>query len=312
MQNKNTIFSAVTTQVIELMKTVESTEFQQPWVDIKDGRLPHNAFSDHYYNGINLLNLSMGGMEKQRQYNGYLTVNQANKEGARIKKGEKATHVFYKDFFYIDAKGEFVCYPSKLDKIPLAQKKDLQKRYFLKAHPVFSIEQCEGLPEKYFDLKSLESLTPPSQEKAAEELILLSGAKIEFKPMDGAHYVELTDTITLPDRRQFHNKEGYYSTALHELGHWTGHRDRLNRLEENPKLKNYAFEELVAELFSAFALARLGVSMPMTNNAAYLKSWISALENDNRYIFRAAAEAQKAVDYLDSLIKSKLTSLEAA
>ena len=91
----------------------------------------------------------------------------------------------------------------------------------------------------------------------------------------------------------------FNATALHELGHWTGHESRLNR-----NLKNtfgdqaYAKEELVAELASAFCCASLGFSKTITSNAAYIKNWLSVLKEDNKAVIRAANQAQKAADFI--------------
>ena len=95
--------------------------------------------------------------------------------------------------------------------------------------------------------------------------------------------------------------ENYYSTSCHEHAHWTGLKSRLDRLELKNK-KGYAFEELVAELSAAFLCNQLDISSePRADHAQYLAGWLTALGSDTDYIFKAAAEAQKAVDFMDSL-----------
>jgi antirestriction protein ArdC len=96
------------------------------------------------------------------------------------------------------------------------------------------------------------------------------------------------------------SQECYYSTLLHELGHWTGHKDRLNR-NLNNRFGNqaYAFEELVAELSAVFSCARLGITLePRVDNAKYLNGWKSMLRDDAKAIQKACALAQKATDYI--------------
>ena len=86
--------------------------------------------------------------------------------------------------------------------------------------------------------------------------------------------------------------------TYHELGHWTGHRSRLDR-EQTGRFGSapYAREELVAELASAFLCAALGIE-PSVRHADYLGSWLEVLRADNRAIFKAASQASKAAEFL--------------
>jgi antirestriction protein ArdC len=118
-----------------------------------------------------------------------------------------------------------------------------------------------------------------------------------------AFYRPATDTVQMPTRETFDNPEAYYSTLFHELTHSTGHQKRLNR----PTLTdlqpfgstNYSKEELVAELGAAFLCAQAGIENATVNrNASYIAGWLRALENDRRMVILAAAQAQKAADYI--------------
>ena len=108
------------------------------------------------------------------------------------------------------------------------------------------------------------------------------------------------DYIQLPVKEAFASPASYYSTALHELSHWTGHESRLNRLDKLARFgdKSYAAEELVAELGAAFLTASLGIPNERTldNAAAYLGHWISLLKTDSKAIFTAASAASAAAD----------------
>jgi antirestriction protein ArdC len=122
-----------------------------------------------------------------------------------------------------------------------------------------------------------------------------------------AFYAPALDTITMPLRELFRATktstatECYYSTKLHELGHWTGHKSRLDRLEVSNK-KGYAFEELVAEITAAMLCADLGVSVSLrADHLQYIKGWLEALDKDVKFIFSAGAKAQQAVEFLFSL-----------
>lgn len=111
---------------------------------------------------------------------------------------------------------------------------------------------------------------------------------------DRAYYAGLTDEIRMPMREQFPTAEGYYDTLLHELGHWTGHKDRLDRSLFNTfGSPDYAREELRAEIASMMLCGTLGIKHDPSQNQAYVKSWIKALQDDPKEIFRACADAEK-------------------
>jgi antirestriction protein ArdC len=102
----------------------------------------------------------------------------------------------------------------------------------------------------------------------------------------------------VPPQRAFHAPINYYRTALHELTHATGHAKRLGRQLLNPfGSKDYAREELVAEMGSAFLCAALGIE-PAVRHADYIGSWLEVLREDSRAIFRAASQASKAAEWL--------------
>jgi len=105
--------------------------------------------------------------------------------------------------------------------------------------------------------------------------------------------------ICLPPTSSFNSPESWGATVLHELAHWTSHEVRLNReLKGRFGSKEYAKEELRAEITSVFVGATLGFPCDVPGHADYLASWIEILKSDMREIFRAASEAQKIADYL--------------
>lgn len=107
-----------------------------------------------------------------------------------------------------------------------------------------------------------------------------------------AHHVYSAESYT------FHRAAGYYGTLAHELTHWTGAAQRLDRFSRFNDRKAYAFEELVAEIGNCMLCAQLGLEPAFDQSAAYVEGWLKALKEDNRAIFRAASKAQKAVDYI--------------
>jgi antirestriction protein ArdC len=124
--------------------------------------------------------------------------------------------------------------------------------------------------------------------------------------------VPAADFIQVPPQPAFHEQINYYRTCFHELGHWTGHTSRLARdLSGAMGSRNYAREELVAEMASAFVCATLGI-VPTVRHADYLGSWLDVLREDNRAIFRAASLATKAADFILAFRPEAATATGAA
>ena len=161
---------------------------------------------------------------------------------------------------------------------------------------VFNAVQIEGLP----DVEHLERHWDPIER--AEAILLASGARIKQVASDRAFYAPSSDVIQLPLREQFSSADNYYATALHELGHWSGHESRLNRDLKHPfGSTGYAKEELRAEIASMILGNELGIGHDVGQHAAYVQSWIQVLEEDHLEIFRASADAEKIQAYLFSL-----------
>ena len=137
------------------------------------------------------------------------------------------------------------------------------------------------------------------------KLLDKSGAQIEEIKQNQSYYVPALDKIVLPLRTQFKDAEGFYATALHELGHWTGHSSRLNRPILNKfGTPDYAREELRAEISSMMVCGGLGIKHKAQNSAAYVNNWIDVLKKDPKELFRACADAEKIKDYLFGIDKS--------
>ena len=118
-----------------------------------------------------------------------------------------------------------------------------------------------------------------------------------------AFYRKSDDQVTLPDRFRFKVAEEFYATGLHELTHWTGHESRLDRIwGKRFGDEAYAFEELVAEMGSAFLSAKLGLQGEL-QHANYIGGWLKILKQDDRALIKAASQAQKAFEYLHALVE---------
>lgn len=151
-------------------------------------------------------------------------------------------------------------------------------------------------------MQSVEDLSEDQRIAAAERFFVSSGATVRHGG-NRAFYTPTGDFIQMPQFAQFVDAKSYYSVLAHEHTHWTGAKERLDRVF-GARFGDaaYAFEELVAELGAAFLCAGLGLeNEPRADHASYVASWLRTLKNDKKAIFKAASKAQAAADYLQSL-----------
>jgi antirestriction protein ArdC len=147
--------------------------------------------------------------------------------------------------------------------------------------------------------------------KRAEGILEATGARIFHQSGDAAYYSPVQDVIVLPERHQFHERSGYYATALHEVGHWTGHASRLDRDLSHPfGSDGYAKEELRAEIASMILGTSVGVGHDPSRHAAYVGSWIKAIRDDPFVLQRAAADAEKIVGFIQALDQQRNQRIE--
>ena len=272
--------------------------WQKPW---KPGetRLPANVASEKAYRGGNSLYLSVAQTAKGYSDNRWGTYKQIKELGGQVRKGEKGSHVlFYKFDDEQRAREDGPRDESGKPGEPCEQ----SRPPLVRAYTVFNIEQTEGLK-----LERREDAEPPPEWKAhqaAELVIRESGVSVQHVRGDRAFYNHNRDTVTLPERDQFATANGYYQTALHELGHATGHESRMNRetltkgVAAGFGTTEYAREELRAEMSAMMTGERIGVGHDGSRGAAYVKGWLKALDDDPKEIYRAAADAQHISDYL--------------
>ena len=276
----------------KLIKQLEAgtAPWQRPWNPGEASTfLPYNPITDNRYKGINALVLLSQNRDDQR----WMTYKQATDAGAQVRKGEKGTGIQYWKFVdehnkkddtgkpLVDTQGKPVKETVKLER----------PRVFFAT--VFNAEQIEGLPPIQRQAQTWNPL------ERAEALLTAGGVPIYYNGKGRAFYRPLTDSIHLPDRDKFPSAENFYATALHELGHSTGHPDRLNRDLSHPfGSEGYAKEELRAEIASMILGDELGIGHDSNQHAAYVGSWIKALKEDPLEIFRAAADAEKIQAYV--------------
>lgn len=247
--------------------------------------MPKNASTGRQYSGVNVLILWGAVIDRGFTGQSWLTFRQALSLGGHVRKGERGTTVVYADRFV----------PGEEKKRAAETGDKAQAIPFLKRFTVFNTDQIDDLPAE------IATVAPPSLpgmiEPRVEALIKATG--IDFR-IGGtrAFYVSSADYVQVPPPAAYFEPINWHRTALHELGHATGHRSRLNRdMSGSFGSKKYAFEELVAELCAAFSCASLGI-VPTVRHADYIASWLEVLREDNRAIVRAASKASKAAEYL--------------
>lgn len=265
----------ITGKLVEAMKT-GTAPWQRPW---RGSEGAQNAVSGRLYTGMNQVILSMAGNDIDGGKDPrWLTFKQASENGLKIKKGSKGRKVILWK--------------------PFCDEKDISKivAVMQKTFTVFHATQIDGIKE----YKAPEPNIFEAHEKA-EKIISESGATIKFGG-GRAFYSPSEDYIQLPKKTDFKSMEGYYSTALHELTHWTGHKSRLNRNIENGfGTVSYAYEELIAEMGSLFIASSAKIPQvegEFQNHASYVESWLNHLKKEPDMLFKAAAQASKAADFL--------------
>lgn len=277
-------WSAEITAAIVAQIDAGGADFIMPWHRLGGSRsAPTNAVTGAQYHGVNLLMLGLAGLAHATDR--WATFQQWKTCGRDVAKGEHGSKVvFYKLIEFEDAAGA-----------------DLRRVPFMRVSTVFNEDQlADHQPAPAIVRSDLTERLEP-----IDAMIAATGAAIRHVP-GAAYYDTATDRITLPLRGDFiatassTPTENYYATLFHELTHWTGHKSRMARaMCARTDIEGYAEEELIAELGAAFLCARLGVAnAPRPDHAAYLANWLKALRNDKRFLFCAAADAQRAVDFL--------------
>ena len=297
------IYARITDRIVaELEQGVRP--WMQPWrSDRGSGNvtrpLRHNGLP---YSGMNVLLLWSEAAARGFASPVWMTFKQALELGGAVRKGETGSMVVFASRFKkteTDASGDAVD-----REIP-----------FLKSYTVFNAEQIDGLPDHYRG-QAEPSCDPIGRIDHADRFFAQTGAVIRHCG-DRAYYCPATDHIQMPPFTTFRDESSYVATLSHEAAQWTAAAHRVNGdLSRYGKDRSErAREELIAELGSCFLSADLGIAPelePRPDHASYLASWLEVLSNDKRFIFSAAAHAQRAVAYLHSLQPEASSIAEAA
>ena len=297
---KKDYYEEITNKIIKALEN-NTRPWVQPW---DGGMLPapkrHNNTA---YQGINMLILWQEAGEGGYSSPYWMTFKQAKTLGGNVKKGETGATIFYAGT--ISANNDNNDNHNRSKESESSGKKEEQKpsfKKFMKSYKVFNANQIEGLPEEYYKSQIIENenLKEHHLLPKLEEFIQNTKADIRYGGIK-AYYKPSTDHIQIPEIKLFKNSNSYYSTICHELTHWSGGKERLNRNLGGKRFgdQGYAMEELVAELGAAFLSSSLGInSDAREDHAPYIASWLKVLKSDKRAIFNAASLAQTASNYL--------------
>jgi antirestriction protein ArdC len=288
--DRHDVYTHVTERIISDLEQGIRT-WMKPWsVEHTAGRitkpLRHNGTP---YRGVNILLLWGEALAKGYSTPIWMTYKQAQELGGPVRKGEH---------------GSLVVYANSITKTETNEQGEGTEREipFMKGYTVFNVEQVDGLPANYYAQPA--NPLPLSERIENADRFMINTAATIHHGGNRAFYTSARDAIQLPPFEAFKDKESYYATALHELTHWTKHEHRLERDFSAKRFgdQGYAREELVAELGAAFLCADLGITPELRDDhAAYLGHWLTVLKEDKRAVFSAAAHAQRAVDFLNSL-----------
>jgi len=261
----------ITSRIIELIEE-HGTNWTKPFSEL--GGVPTNVSTGKRYRGMNAFWLGLLGKSEVATYRQWAALD------CQVRKGSKGT-------------------PVSVPMIVKDRETGENKGLFFKSATVFSADQVEG-----WTSPEVPTVDLTERLSAVDDFVTATGAEVRHGSQRGCYYVPSEDYIHMLLREQFKPTEtssateAYYSTLLHELTHWSGHKSRCDRFAKKQE-NGYAFEELVAEIGAAILCATLNVSTEVrADHAQYIANWLQAFKGDKNYIFSAAAEAQKAVDYL--------------
>ena len=287
------VYGAITDQIIAAIEA-GAEHPQMPWHRAGGSiERPINVESKNAYRGVNTVALWASAYCQQFDHGLWGTYRQWQEKGAQVRKGEKSSLIiFYRD---LD--------PSESTSSDNGDEQ--QSRFFVaRASRVFNAAQVDGFEIEPSE-PAVDRIDPCER---AEQFIQATGAKIATGGTR-AFYNTVSDSITMPDRHRFVGtatssaSEGWYSTLLHELTHWSGAEARCDRTFGKRFGDNaYAMEEMVAELGAAFLCGDLGITAePRTDHAEYIGHWLRILKADSKAIFTAASAANKAAEFLTRL-----------
>ncbi len=279
-QDRASLYQEITDRIIAELEAGR-VPWVQPWGTAAAKAplaMPQNATTGRRYSGINVLILWGAVIEHGFAGQSWLTFRQALGLGGHVRKGERGTTVVYADRFI----------PGDEKQRAREAGDDAQPIPFLKRFTVFNTDQCDGLPD------DIATATPPPLPGSIEPQVdaLIKATGIDFRiGGNRAFYAPVEDYVQVPPPGAYFEPINWHRTALHETAHASGHASRLGRdLTGRFGSKKYAFEEIIAEISSAYLCASLGI-VPTVRHADYIGSWLEVRRRRTRHCRRHLATA---------------------
>jgi antirestriction protein ArdC len=308
MPSQNEIRQTITSQIVEALKSGTLPPWRRPWALDKNAGHPANVVSKRSYRGINPLILGVASARHGFRSKWWATFNQWKQLGGTVMKRP--------DDVPPGKWGTAIIYWQRLTKTVRDDngEDEEQRFFFCKMYTVFNVDQVVGdhLDHLRVGNAPLDTMEVQARYEKADEAIAAiaaTGADIRHGG-NRAYYEPQGDYIAMPHRHQFTDGE-YYETVFHELTHHSEAPSRLNCDRSKPE-NSYAFLELRAELGGCYVAAELGLPTAenLTNHASYLQSWLQQMENDPKFVWRAAAQASQAADFILSFSRQPVEEEE--
>jgi antirestriction protein ArdC len=296
MPSQNEIRQTVTNRILDALQNGNLPPWRRPWSSDPNCGAPRNVLTHRFYKGINVLLLMLASTENEYHSRWWGTFRQIKEMGGYVRRGQKATQI--------------ILYKPITNTVTTDDGEETEKTFpLMRTFCVFNVQQTVGLEHLHAGQGSIDSSEVEERFERAEEVIGATNATIKYGG-NSAYYNHRDDYIQMPHRHQFAIPE-FYETVAHELIHWTEHETRLNW---DRKAEGYAMGELVAEIGGCFMVSELGLPSAdeLENHASYMADWLKSMENDPKFIFKAAAQANKAVDCLLSFSRTPAETLEPA
>lgn len=284
-QERGDIYSRITADIIAAIET-GAAEFRMPWHhDGNSTSRPINIASNKPYRGVNTLALWASATRAGFAGGIWGTYQQWNAKGAQVRRGERGTTVV---FWKIDNR----CDQRQDDNEP--DDGDGRHRVFARAYTVFNASQVDG-----YTPPEMPALADSERIDRAERFCANLAIEVRHGG-DRAFYTPTSDFVRMPEFHRFRDGISYYAVLLHECGHASGAKHRLDRdLSGRFGSESYAMEECVVEILSALICGDLSLSVePRADHASYIASWLKVLRDDKRAIFTASSKAQQAADWM--------------
>ena len=283
-------------------------QWQKPWTSDAPMGMPFCPTTGREYGGANMVRLMLTSIVKGYEDDRWMTFKQLQQlkekfpdQEMKIFKGEKGVKILRPEeiVFTVEEDGRWK-YLSQEEikkyeemKAQGQETPEIQRKTLFYPFTVFNAAQIEGFPQKE---QPAHNMTAIERNEFVERFIASAGVPVEHHGGD-AFYKPSEDMVKMPFPDRFSGTDEYYATKLHEFYHATGHESRENRKDkQSHTLKNYAFEEMRAEMFSMLAGARLNLPMPESNSAAYIENWNQRFsEGDVKAVFKSATEAARVL-----------------